>query len=159
MEKRAYKSPTIREMSGEEIKQKLDAMDLGELVVEPAIHRFSIAHFLTESERKNEALWTKVFRGGMDAILATRTLISQWEMQTLPTEPPTVRTVYVGERSVRWVLCTKDQRWWVTKAGAAKFAAEDAIRFESEMKAEEARSAYMKFSPDGPQFFVREVVV
>jgi len=159
MEKRTYSPPTIRPVSAEELRKKLDSMDMDELGNELPTRRSlqppSVMSLLTPAERAQEPLWAKVYRGGPDAVLAARSLLAQAPRSVAPL--PVVQPK--GEH-VEYVICTRDGVWWLTASGAAQYAADEAMRFKSELRAEEERSRYMRVAAEGgPKFVVRPLEV
>ena len=144
--KNPYSSPTLIE---------IDATDFSDLPVRK-ISPPSIAKLLTEEEQKNQDLWTQVHRGGAKAILAARTLIAQTRPPVLSNEPPTVPRM--AALPVQFVICDDSHVWWLTESGVGRYAADEAMTFDSEMKAEETLASYMKHTdPNGPKLKVRPI--
>jgi hypothetical protein len=113
---------------------------------------------LTDAERPHEQTWMKVYKGGINAIMAARELIAAGKTVEVKTE-----TVYVDlsqtKKKVKYVICSKDRKHWLTKSGLGAYSADDAMLFDSELKAEETRSQYLRSSSDSVALRVQELVV
>jgi hypothetical protein len=113
---------------------------------------------LTDAERPHEQTWMKVYKGGINAIMAARELIATGKTVEVKTE-----TVYVDlsqtKKKVKYVICSKDRKHWLTSGGLGAHSADDAMMFDSEVEAEKTRSQYLRMSSDSVALRVQELVV